>query len=89
MNREAIEKFVMELRDFQKDLERKQLSMFKKLVEHLEYHTKNEAKWGLVKIIRDHPFRAIFAGFSVGMTLAVYFAPTLQQWLHLLIKLIR
>ncbi len=89
MNRDEIQKFVLELRDFQKELERKQLSMFKKLVEHLEYHKKNEARWGLVKILRDHPFRTIAIAFLIGMVLAGLLAPDIKEWAAIILGIVK
>jgi len=84
MNRDDLEKFVRDLREFQKELERKQLSMFKKLVDHLEYHNENEAKWGLVKIMRDNPFKVMLAGLMVGALLAFTFGKEIKElFIHL------
>ncbi len=35
-------------------------------LEHLRYHGSDEAKWGLVKLMREHPFRTLAAGVAFG-----------------------
>ncbi len=39
-------------------------------LEHLRYYDSDEANWGLVKLMREHPFRTLAAGVAVG-TLAM------------------
>lgn len=38
-------------------------------LEHLRYHTNEESRWGLVKLMRDHPFRTLVAGMAAGSLL--------------------
>lgn len=54
-----LEKQILELRT---DVQRK-------LLDHLEYHRENEAKWGLVKIMRDHPFKTLLIGIAIGISM--------------------
>jgi len=66
----------LDLNEFKKDLERLeheisevQLILQDKLIEHLNYHTNNEAKWGIVKIMRDHPFKTLLTGIGIGVSM--------------------
>ncbi len=38
-------------------------------LEHLRYHTNEESHWGLVKLMREHPFRTLVAGMAAGSLL--------------------
>ena len=39
-------------------------------LQHMRYHGSDEVKWGLVKLMREHPFHTLAAGVAFG-TLAV------------------
>ncbi len=58
----------------EKEIDRRLNELMRIMIEHLQYHTENEARWGLVKIMRDHPFRTIVAGMFLGMMLATTLA---------------
>ncbi len=38
-------------------------------LEHLRYHANEESNWGLVKLLREHPFRTLVAGMAAGSLL--------------------
>ena len=38
-------------------------------LEHLAYHMAGESRWGLVKLMSDHPFRTLAAGLALGLAL--------------------
>ena len=39
-------------------------------LEHARHHVENEARWGLVTLMREHPFRTLAAGLAIGLILA-------------------
>ena len=56
----------------------------KKLIQHEDYHNKNEAKWGIIKVMSDKPY----LGIVVGIFIAILFGMTIDKlvvWLKLLI----
>lgn len=86
MKRDQVDSYLAELHDFYKELECKQLDMFNQLVAHLEYHKKHETKWGLIKIMSNHPFRTILAGFAVGVFLALSVGAEIKEWLLVILR---
>lgn len=58
-----------QLDDLEKTINRTRVDLQEKLLNHLEYHKDNEAKWGLVKIMRDHPFKTLMTGIMIGLAL--------------------
>ena len=69
MNARERDKLINELNQLLQELQRKQLEMFEKLMEHIEYHHKEEANWGLVKRMKDHPFKTLLLGMLMGALL--------------------
>jgi len=59
------------LRNKYAELERQiyelRIELQQKLLEHFEYHRENESKWGLVKIMREHPFKTLLIGILIGL----------------------
>ena len=51
-------------------------------LEHTRYHTANETRWGLVALMRDHPFRTLAVGAALGALLAAGMGA--QRWWSLL-----
>ncbi|MFC1619836.1 hypothetical protein ACFL45_07810 [Candidatus Neomarinimicrobiota bacterium] len=39
-------------------------------LEHARHHVRNEARWGLVALMREHPFRTLVMGLAIGLALA-------------------
>jgi hypothetical protein len=39
-------------------------------LEHARHHTANESHWGLVALMREHPFRTLTLGLAAGLCLA-------------------
>ena len=39
-------------------------------LEHARHHEHNEERWGLVALMREHPFRTLVTGLAIGVTLA-------------------
>ena len=39
-------------------------------LEHARHHAENERRWGLVALMREHPFRTLVTGLAIGVTLA-------------------
>jgi hypothetical protein len=39
-------------------------------LEHTRHHVRNEARWGLVALMREHPFRTLAVGLAAGLVLA-------------------
>ena len=52
-------------------------------LEHLRHHAANEASWGLVALMREHPFRTLAAGVAVGALLAAGLGG--ERWWELLV----
>ncbi len=65
----------------------KQNEILEQLIAHLNYHKENEGKWGLVKQMRDHPFRTLLIGFWIGVLLAQSLAPEIEHFLAKILKL--
>lgn len=40
-------------------------------LEHTRHHQANEGRWGLVALMREHPFRTLALGAALGALLAV------------------
>ncbi len=38
-------------------------------LEHARHHVANETRWGLVALMREHPFRTLGAGMVLGAAL--------------------
>lgn len=57
------------LEKLEQEISEVQLILQDKLIEHFNYHRDNEAKWGLVKIMRDHPFKTLLTGIMIGLAL--------------------
>jgi hypothetical protein len=38
-------------------------------LEHARHHTANESRWGLVALMREHPFRTLALGLVAGICL--------------------
>jgi len=55
-----------EIDELRHEINNIRVSLQEKLLNHLEYHQNNEAKWGIVKIMRDHPFKTFLAGITIG-----------------------
>ena len=60
-----------------------------KMLEHQVYHKKNEARWGIIKMMRDHPFRTVFCGIGLGIVMSVVMGPKLASLGTIIIKLIQ
>lgn len=88
MDQEQVTRFVSDIKALQKQLERRQLALFKRLVQHLEYHKKYEARWGLVKIMRDHPFHTISMGITLGIILTLIYGNEVKELFALFIKVV-
>lgn len=51
-------------------------------LEHTRHHAANETRWGLVALMREHPFRTLAAGVAAGALLAAGLGS--QRWWSLL-----
>jgi ElaB/YqjD/DUF883 family membrane-anchored ribosome-binding protein len=63
--------FEKELNELERRIDERINQLLKQLVNHLQYHTANESKWGLVKIMRDHPFKTMAMGIFTGFILSI------------------
>lgn len=75
------------LDELEQRLLQKQNQILEQLIDHLNYHKRNESKWGLVKQMRDHPFKTLFIGFWIGVLLARSLAPEIEGFLAKILKL--
>lgn len=66
--------FEKEISELEKRLDERIDLLLKQLVNHRHYHRENENKWGLVKIMRDNPFKTMAAGIFFGLILSVVIA---------------
>lgn len=74
-----------DLRKLERRLNEKQEEILRQLTEHLTYHIENEHKWGIVKLIRKHPGKAIAAAGILGKVLGQYI--DLKQLVDLIQKI--
>ncbi|UCD37047.1 MAG: hypothetical protein JSW54_09430 [Fidelibacterota bacterium] len=56
-------------------------------LEHARYHASHETRWGLVALMRAHPFRTLVVGAGLGVVLAAVlggerFWHLLEGWLR-------
>ena len=56
-------------------------------LDHARHHTANEARWGLVALMREHPFRTLAVGAAAGAVLAgglnvAWWWSLLEEWLR-------
>jgi ElaB/YqjD/DUF883 family membrane-anchored ribosome-binding protein len=63
--------FEQEITDLEHRIDERINQLLKQLVKHLQYHRDNENKWGLVKIMRDNPFKTMAAGIFTGFILSI------------------
>ena len=56
-------------------------------LDHARYHLVNEPRWGLVALMRAHPFRTLAAGAAAGAIMAV--GMEAQRWWSLLLDWLR
>lgn len=40
-------------------------------LEHARHHARNEPRWGLVALMREHPFRTLAVGLAAGLVLTL------------------
>lgn len=71
MSDEQIRQLKRDLAQLEKLLDKRLRQLLNKYVLHLKYHEENESKWGLVKIMRDHPFKTMAAGIFSGLMISV------------------
>ena len=74
------------LDELENRLRQRQDELFQYLIDHLQYHKENESKWGLVKIMRDHPFRTIAIGIILGIIIALLMNSEINDWVKILIR---
>ncbi len=63
--------FEQEISDLEKRIDERINQLLKQLVKHLQYHKENESKWGLVKLMRDNPFKTMATGMFTGFMVSV------------------
>jgi len=56
-------------------------------LDHTRHHAANEARWGLVALMREHPFRTLAVGAVVGAMLAAGLGG--QRWWELVTAWLR
>ena len=49
-------------------------------LEHVRYHREEESRWGLVTLMREHPFRTLAIGWLAGMAVAALGGVPFQRW---------
>lgn len=64
------EQLLQSMEDLLEVLQARQYELYHLFINHMEYHKQNEAKWGLVKIISEHPIKMILAALTLGALLA-------------------
>jgi hypothetical protein len=50
-------------------------------LEHVRYHREQESHWGIVQLMREHPFRTLVIGLLAGMAVAAVGSGPLEQWI--------
>ncbi len=83
MNSRERDRLIQELNQLLHELQAKQLDLFERFMEHIEYHHKEEANWGLVKRMKDHPFQTLLLGMLLGAIL--FKAMEIKKLLELII----
>ncbi len=60
-----------EMTELEKRIDERIALLMEKLLEHFAYHKENESRWGVIKLMRDHPFKTMFAGVFIGIIIAL------------------
>jgi len=66
MSDEQRDHLILEMNDLIIKLQGKQLDLYEELADHRKYHTENEHRWGIVKLIRKRPFWSLLVAFLLG-----------------------
>ena len=53
--------------------------LLNKILDHQDYHKRNEHRWGLIRIMRNHPFKTILFGILMGISLSLLFGPQIKD----------